>query len=433
MALLASAIVGFDGRSLEHTSRYLLQAPLAQGGMATVHLARLVADEGFARTVAIKRLHAAFARDPHFVRMFLDEARVAARIQHPNIVDTLDVVARDGELFVVMDYIHGESLSGLLIACQQRKVRLPVKVVVSLIAGVLRGLHAAHEATNEKGEKLELIHRDISPQNVFVGVDGYARIIDFGVAKAMGRTQATREGEVKGKLSYMSPEQMLATPLDRRADLFAVGIVLWECLTGQRLFMADDAVRTMGLVMNSTIAPPSTLVPNLPHGLDLVVLKALEREPEGRYQTGHEMLAALEGALASAPSQEVGRVVEALAKDTLAARASLIRSLEDSTLPQTPIALPEASGPAVLVVGTLPAPPEVAPPARQKRWVLPLVAALIAGLAFVAGRLSMPAAPAASDPQAPVKLVAPEAPTDVRPEARADPSPASPPPERQRP
>ncbi|MCU0701415.1 MAG: serine/threonine protein kinase, partial [Myxococcaceae bacterium] len=385
--------MSFDGRALERSSRYVLSAPLAEGGMATVHLARLIADEGFARTVAVKRLHATYARDPHFVRMFLEEARIAARVQHPNIVDTLDVVARDGELFVVMDYIHGESLSGLLMAAQQRKVRIPTRVVVSIVGGLLRGLHAAHEATNEKGEKLELIHRDVSPQNVFVGLDGFARVIDFGVAKALGRMQATREGEVKGKLSYMAPEQMLAQPIDRRADVFSAAIVLWEALTGQRLFFADDSVATMGLVMKAPLRPPSQLIPNLPAALDAVVLKGLERQKETRFQTALEMVTALEAAVVPATPQEVSHVVATLAGDLLTARAGLIRSLEDSTIPHTPmsnpvpVAKPQANVPTFS--GTSPQQAEpLAPPARARpAWVMPVAALAVGLVAFVAGRL----------------------------------------------
>jgi eukaryotic-like serine/threonine-protein kinase len=418
--------VAFDGRALERNSRYVLSAPLAEGGMATVHLARLIADEGFARTVAVKRLHATYARDPHFVRMFLEEARIAARIQHPNIVDTLDVVARDGELFVVMDYIHGESLSGLLMAAQQRKVRIPTRVVVSMVAGLLRGLHAAHEATNEKAEKLELIHRDVSPQNVFVGLDGFTRVIDFGVAKALGRMQATREGEVKGKLSYMAPEQMLAQPIDRRADVFSAAIVLWEALTGQRLFFADDSVATMGLVMKAPIRPPSQLIPTLPTALDAVVLKGLERNREQRYQTALEMVTALEAAVVPATPHEVSHVVATLAGDLLTARSGLIRSLEDSTIPHTPMSNPipvpkKADVPTFSGTSPDQAEPLPAPPRARPAWLMPLVAGVVALVAFGAGRLGSTTSEPKPALPAPAVVVAP-------PTATATPTPAPPPP-----
>src|ERR1700729_765840 len=187
--------------------RYALYGELASGGMATVHLGRLLGPVGFSRTVAIKRLHAQFAKDPEFVSMFLDEARLAARIRHPNVVQTLDVVATEGELFVVMDYVQGESLSRLLRA--SRTVGpIPVRVASAILCGALHGLHAAHEATDEHGVPLGLVHRDMSPQNVLVDVDGSARVLDFGVAKAAGRTQTTGRGKIKGKLRYMAPEQI---------------------------------------------------------------------------------------------------------------------------------------------------------------------------------------------------------------------------------
>lgn len=373
----------------------MLSTPIAEGGMASVHLARLVAEEGFARTVAVKRLHATYARDPHFVQMFLDEARIAARIQHPNIVDTLDVVAGDGELFVVMDYIHGESLAALLAVCAQRKTKLTPSVASAIVCGVLRGLHAAHEATNEKGEKLELIHRDISPQNVFVGVDGFARVIDFGVAKALGRMQSTRDGEVKGKLSYMAPEQMLAQKLDRRADVFSAAVVLWEALTGRRLFQADDSLGTMGLVMQSTIKPPSAVSPGVSAALDAVVVRGLERDAPKRFQTALEMANALEAAEPPAPPHEVGAAVQALASEALSTRASLIRSLEDSSIASTPPASPLASDRRPPQVTEISVPGEVLPvPAQaRRRWPLAVGALALVLIAFFAGRLVPPAPP----------------------------------------
>jgi serine/threonine protein kinase len=190
---------------------------IAAGGMATVHLGRLLGPVGFSRTVAIKRLHPQYAKDPDFVSMFLDEARVAARIQHPNVVPTLDVVSLEGELFLVMDYVAGESLGRLLRALRDRGPRVPPRIVGSIMTNVLYGLHAAHEARSERGEPLGLIHRDVSPQNVLVGLDGVARVLDFGVAKAAGRVQTTGDGQVKGKLSYMPPEQIAGGEIDRRA------------------------------------------------------------------------------------------------------------------------------------------------------------------------------------------------------------------------
>jgi serine/threonine protein kinase len=213
--------------------RYALSEEIAHGGMATVHIGRLRGSAGFARTVAIKRPHPQYARDPEFVAMFVDEARLAARIHHPNVVSTLDVVAREGELFLVMEYVQGESLSRLVHLARQRRERVPEPMVASIVAGVLHGLHAAHEARGEGGELLGLVHRDVSPQNVLVGTDGVARVLDFGVAKAAGRIHTTRNGELKGKLAYMSPEQ-LCGEVTRMTDVYAAGVVLWEALAGAR-------------------------------------------------------------------------------------------------------------------------------------------------------------------------------------------------------
>ncbi|MBI4704792.1 MAG: serine/threonine protein kinase [Deltaproteobacteria bacterium] len=220
--------------------RFALYADIAHGGMATVHIGRLLGPVGFSRTVAIKRLHAQFARDPEFVSMFLDEARLAARIQHPNVVPVIDVVALEGELFLVMDYVHGESLARLLGLLHKAGQAVPTRIAVSLLAGALHGLHAAHEARTERGAPLNIVHRDISPQNILVGVDGAARVVDFGIAKAAGRLQSTRDGQLKGKIMYMAPEQVGLGQVDRRTDVYAASVVLWEALAGRKLFRFDE-------------------------------------------------------------------------------------------------------------------------------------------------------------------------------------------------
>ena len=218
--------------------RYALHHEIASGGMAVVHIGRLMGPVGFARTVAIKRLHPHLAHNPEFVAMFLDEARLAARIRHPNVVSTLDVVATEGELFVVMEYVPGDALARLLFTASSRGESVPLAIASSIMVDVLHGLHAAHEASDERGQPLGLVHRDVSPHNVLVGTDGAAHLIDFGIAKAAGRAQVTREGQLKGKLAYMAPEQLKGSSggakVDRRADVFAVGTILWEIVTGHR-------------------------------------------------------------------------------------------------------------------------------------------------------------------------------------------------------
>jgi eukaryotic-like serine/threonine-protein kinase len=308
--------------------RYAIYSEIAAGGMATVHLGRLIGPVGFSRTVAIKRLHAQFARDQDFVAMFLDEARLAARIQHPNVVQTLDVIVVDGELLLVMEYIAGETLSHLLRDCKKLGKRTSPRVISSVIAGVLHGLHAAHGAKSERGEPLGIVHRDISPQNVLVGVDGVARVLDFGIAKAATRIQTTRGGQLKGKLSYMSPEQLSGIEADRRTDVFAVGIVLWEALTGRRLFQGNDRGELTGKVMNMPIPAPSEIVPSLPSALDAVVLRSLARDRDERFQDAREFAVALEKAASPAIPRQVGEWVEAIVGDRLAARAETVAEIE---------------------------------------------------------------------------------------------------------
>ena len=314
-----------SGRNI---GRYVLFDEIAVGGMATVHLGRLVGPVGFARTVAIKRLHAQFAKDPDFGAMFLDEAHLAARIRHPNVVPTIDVVQTDDELFIVMEYVQGESLSRLGRKATAKGERLPLPIVASIMSGTLHGLHAAHEAKHESGEPLHIVHRDLSPQNILVGVDGTARILDFGVAKAAQRMQTTREGQLKGKVAYMSPEQLTSDEVDRRSDIFAAGVVLWEALTGKRLFDAPSEIRVLTKIMNGEIQAPSTVTPGIPAEFDAICMRALAREPKDRFATAREMALAIEQASPLAPPSTVGTWVETLAHDALANRAARIAEVE---------------------------------------------------------------------------------------------------------
>ncbi|MGH7684366.1 MAG: serine/threonine-protein kinase, partial [Vulcanimicrobiaceae bacterium] len=260
---------------------------LASGGMATVHLGRLAGAAGFARIVAIKALRPQYAEDPEFVSMFIDEARLAARIHHPNVVPTLDVVSSKNELFTVMDYVHGETLSRLVRA--SRGALVPLPIVAAVLRDVLSGLHAAHESTNEHGEPLGVVHRDVSPQNVIVGADGISRVLDFGVAKASGRIQTTREGQLKGKIAYMAPEQITSTKFDRRADVFALGCILYEVTTGLQPFLGDSDPQVMHAIMKGDFVPPGKLMVGYPHDLEKVIQKALSADPKDRFATADQM------------------------------------------------------------------------------------------------------------------------------------------------
>ncbi|WP_437900505.1 serine/threonine-protein kinase [Sorangium sp. So ce124] len=325
--------------------RYTLHGVIASGGMASVHFGRLVGAHGFARTVAIKRLHPQFARDPEFSSMLLDEARLAVRIRHPNVVTTLDSVQADDELFVVMEYIAGESLSSLLREAGRRGAQVPQPIGSAIIAGALAGLHAAHEATDEEGAALQIVHRDVSPQNILVGEDGIARVLDFGIARAAVRSQVSRVGQLKGKLSYMAPEQLRGAPLTRRADIYAASVVLWEVLTGRRLFTGECDAEIFGRILEGVVQPPSAYG-DVPKALDEVVLRGLDRDPSRRYATALEMAAALEEALPPASPRAVGAWVEATAGTLLEARAKSLAAIETSQRSAVPT--PPAPRPAAV-------------------------------------------------------------------------------------
>jgi serine/threonine-protein kinase len=297
--------------------------------MARVYFGRMSGPSGFGRTVAVKRMHPQYASDPEFAAMFLDEAKLAARIQHPNVIPTIDVVHTDeGELLQVMEYVPGEALSRLV---KKTDDPIPLDVVSAIVCDALHGLHAAHEATDESGQPMAMVHRDVSPQNLLVGADGHTRVLDFGVAKAAGRLHTTKDGRVKGKIAYMSPEQLRGEPLDRRADIYSAGIVLWELLTGERLFMAESEGETAVNAMQRTIDPPSKHREKISAELDAIVLRALARDRTKRFGTARQMAIALEECVPSASARRVGEWVSEVAGDVLRTRAKTIVEIESHT------------------------------------------------------------------------------------------------------
>jgi serine/threonine-protein kinase len=317
--------------SPEIIGRYAIYGKIAQGGMAAVHFARLRGAAGFSRTVAVKRLHPHLADEPEFLSTLVDEARLAARIHHPNVVPTLDVLSENGELLIVMEYVRGESLGRLLRAEAVRKRRVPLPVASAIVLGALHGLHAAHEATNERGERLQIVHRDVSPQNILVGADGTARVIDFGVAKAAGRLQTTREGVVKGKVAYMAPEQLAGLQVTRRVDVYAMGVVLWEVLTGRNLFKGDSDAPLVMKVVAGVTEPPSAHARNLPADLDALVMTALSRDPAHRFASAREMADQLVRVLPPAQPTDVAAWVEELAREGLSQRAAALAEIESAS------------------------------------------------------------------------------------------------------
>jgi ABC-type multidrug transport system ATPase subunit len=306
------------------SGRYRIHDEIAAGGMATVHLGTIRGPFGFSSTVAIKRLHPAFARDPQFVTMFLDEARLASRVRHPNVVPVLDVIAEDGELALVMEYVEGESLARLVASASA----VPISVAVAIVAAILHGLHAAHEARDEQGAPLGLVHRDVSPQNVIVGTDGVTRLIDFGVAKAVGRGHASRTGQLKGKLAYMAPEQLQRGAVDHRSDIYSAAVLLWELCAGERLFEGETEGMILGSVLDDVVPPPSSLRADLPRALDAIILRGLDRDRTRRFASARDMARALEDAVRPAGLDELGAWVESLARAGLDDRRAALARLE---------------------------------------------------------------------------------------------------------
>ncbi len=343
--------------------RYALDEAIASGGMATIYLGHQTGAVDFSRIVAIKRLHPHFAAEPDFVSMFLDEARLAARVRHPNVVETLDVVREGAETFIVMQYVDGESLSGLLKAMGRAGRRMPLEVAVSITSGLCRGLHAAHEARGPDGAPLGIVHRDVSPQNILVGADGVTRVVDFGVALANVRLAQTRAGQVKGKPAYMAPEQLARDEVTRATDIYAAAVVFWELCAGRRAYEVANEGALIARVMTGSIPRLSEVAPWVPAPLAEVVHRALRREPTERFASALEMAEALERATVVATPTQVGAFVEDLAREALHERRAIAARLDRGAAapPSGGLAAPKTSAPPPLAPFAPPS-PSVRPP-----------------------------------------------------------------------
>jgi serine/threonine-protein kinase len=273
--------------------RYELLKKLAAGGMGQVFLARKKG-VGFEKLVVLKRILPHLVEDEEFFTMFLDEARLTARLNHPNIAQIFDVEAEAGQHLVVMEYVQGEDVRRVEKRARAAAVKLPIGVICRIIADAAAGLDYAHKARDDKGQPLGIVHRDISPQNVLVGFDGGVKLIDFGVAKAAGRAQHTATGVLKGKFPYMSPEQAEGLEIDARSDIFALGIVMWELLCDKRLFKGDSDVMSQRLVKACQVPAPSMVDPSIPKSLDALVLKALAKDRDERFQDATAFRLAIE-------------------------------------------------------------------------------------------------------------------------------------------
>lgn len=418
-----------DQLAQTHTvGRYVLHRQIARGGMATIHIARLMGDEGFSRIVAAKRLLPEFAEDSDFVAMFLDEARIASKVHHRNVVPVLDVVTTQDEVLLVQEFVHGAPLHWLLNKTRQLKERIPVDIAVAIASQVLAGLHAAHEMVDEMGMPLHVVHRDVSPQNVMIATDGTARLLDFGVAKASMAAHTTREGTYKGKLAYSSPEQ-LRGKATRQSDLYALAVVLWELIVGHRMHGAQSETELVATIMNGqlpTIA--ETLAPEREwqaigddtwqqlEAVDAVVTRGLAIDVAQRWKTAVEMEEALIRAVPPASPSAVATWLKAVGKEYLEKHDRLIAA-EEASWRRTggtkvrPLRL--RTSPSVDSVSRSHPP---APKPERSRTMVALLGALVAGAAIgvvmllkspsAESRTPEPVAPMA--PAEPAEVISPE-------------------------
>ncbi|HSR96990.1 MAG TPA: protein kinase [Kofleriaceae bacterium] len=273
--------------------RYMVLKHLASGGMADVLLGRTDGIEGFERHVVLKRIRPQHAKDERFIRMFLDEARVAASLHHQHIVQVHDIGEADGEFFIAMEYLHGEDVRTLLSNASKTRAHVPLGYAVAIVSAAASGLHYAHERRGVDKRPIGIVHRDVSPSNILVGYDGSIKIVDFGIAKA-SRRHDTRSGSLKGKVSYMSPEQCRGSDVDRRSDVYSLGVVLYELATTTRLFRGENDYLVMDQIVNGRVSLPQVRRPDLPNELSAIIMKAISPDPERRYFTAEELRIALE-------------------------------------------------------------------------------------------------------------------------------------------
>lgn len=419
--------------------RYRLLGHIADGGMASVHLAQLRTENLFTKWVAMKVVHPNLVGEERFEKMFLTEARLAAQIDHPNVAQVFDCGSVDGVCYLAMEYMSGQTLHALLRAAAEQDIQVPLGVVARVIANTALGLHAAHELRDSDGELLGIVHRDVSPQNVFVLYSGTTKLMDFGIAYAHERESSeelTAVGELKGKFAYMSPEQLVKRELDRRSDIFSLGVVLWESACGMRLFKRRTEAETAMAVMACEVPKPSDLLDDFPEELEAIILRALAREPADRYQTTQELAADLERYLAStnetAGTLQVARFVEEVfptgkeeITSSLRRATVLLESYEDVLTPVTeeaPAESPSFDDYDLLEVTRSASQPPVR---GNKRWPIAALVLGAAGLVAVQYELRSEPEPA---PRPAVEAPAASAPTPPPTPAVEAPAPEAEPP-----
>lgn len=375
-------------------ARYRVLGEIASGGMGTVLLA-VRQDDARATPIALKTMHAHLADDPQMTAHFLDEARITARVDHPHVVKVHDVEMIGEQLVLVMEYVDGIPLTDLLRAYRKKRAQLPLPIVRRILHEAMLGLDSAHETVEG------LVHRDVSPHNVLVGADGMTKIGDFGVAIAAGRLAHTRtDGVVKGKLQYLSPEQVQGRGVDRQSDVFSAGIVLWECLTGRRLFTGVTEAETLAMVLREPIAPPSSINPDVPLELDETCLRALERDKTRRFPTARELAGAIaEGPMAT--PADVAKIVAETAGPELAERRALITNAPPIVVPSSGRRAPQSDAPQAMATVRTQGPSRGQPPARSGLPLGALFVGSIVGGALVFLGLRATSSTRSSDPPEP--------------------------------
>jgi eukaryotic-like serine/threonine-protein kinase len=341
----------------ETVDRYRVVAEVAHGGMAAVYAVQRRSIGGFEKLHALKVMLPHLASDSHFVDMFLDEAKIASQIQHPNVVQVLDVGLHERRPFILMEFLRGQSLSQLIQRSQKGSEPVSLGVWIAILQQVAEGLHAAHETCGTDGKLLGIVHRDVTPHNVFVGYDGQVKVVDFGVAAARGRVGGTRTGEVKGKLAYLAPEQFdRSWPVTRAADLWAFGVMAWEIFAGRRLFASGDEATTIWNVLNQPIERLDKLAPELPPAVARVIAACLSREPDRRPATTKEVASALSHS--SVPNAEIAAVMERLfGAERAAENERLGAKPGESTPALSAAAIPRSEGSAVTQLSAAGTPP----------------------------------------------------------------------------
>jgi eukaryotic-like serine/threonine-protein kinase len=363
--------------------RYHVLAELAHGGMAAIYVVRRTAIGGFDKLLALKVLLPHLRSDRKFVDMFLDEARIASLVQHPNVVQVFDVGEHDGAPFLVMELLRGRSLSAIARKARENGETIPLPVATGILACAARGLHAAHETKDAQGQALGIVHRDVSPQNIHVGYDGQVKVVDFGIAAARGRITSTRSGEVKGKIGFLSPEQVTrAHPVDRRADLWALGVVAWELLARRRLFRDEDEASTMWNIVHGEIPSLREAAPELPPALHSAIGGCLERDPWRRPESAEILARKLSHEIATA--EEIASYMQLLFERDRREEEERLAAAQRGE----PIAVPDATDPSDIVPTRVDVPEKIAPRRSRAPWIALGAGALALAAIAIAWRLS---------------------------------------------